>query len=327
MAYQRKVPEVSGTFALREFKGRWGAYWFPSGAPIPSDIEPLRLWNSQDIKKHLEDNFSRAELLNKASELGITMPSLSSKPSKSSVAHAMSAFLSKPLDTGFMTSKTPLMALSGETRDDTLRYIQGELAEYDKHRTKVEAKREDRKALKAANKLKADTSKEGRALVKKILTLTPAEIVQLKQILKEDGDFPDFSDTDATSLSSENEDNRNIRYVRVVVTNIPHVSPNTVVIDCKRDEIVYESKCRLFSDIFSEKDAEALAVSLSFVPLGSSDGIEIDNHATWGRIDTKGDDVVEVAVAALEKEFRGNSLQVLHACNLWKQGISVTSCL
>ena len=50
------------------------------------------------------------------------------------------------------------------------------------------------------------------------------------------------------------------------------------------------------------------------------ESIEIDSHATWGRIDIEGDSLVEVAVAALQKEFSGQFLAGFRCVQLVETG-------
>ena len=302
MAYQSKVPVHSGTFSLREFKGRWGAYHFPAGTAPPADIEPFRLFDIQAIKKHLEDNFSRAEMLNKAEALGVAVTSSSgSKPTKSSVAHAMACFLSKPLDPNYEADTRPYLGVKPtfEENDDKHRFIESLKAELEKCLPKKEVKKMHKQAMVETLRMFNAPTEDDKKLLGLMQTMSPADIIKLKKLAL--ACVGRSESNSGTESETEPEDNRNIRYIRVVVSNIPRISPNTAIILCKADESVYESKLRLFTDIFNEKDAEALAVSLSFVRLGSSEGI--DNHATWGRVDTEGDGVVEVVAAALENEY------------------------
>ena len=79
---------------------------------FPRSVEHFRFGSSKVVGGHTASQ--REQMLNKASELGVTIPSTSGpKPTKS----AMADFLSKPLATDFMTSKSPLMVMSGETRN------------------------------------------------------------------------------------------------------------------------------------------------------------------------------------------------------------------
>ncbi|CAE7363388.1 unnamed protein product [Symbiodinium sp. CCMP2592] len=195
MAFQHKLPSYQGKFMVLQHGSRWGAYFLPAGLPsLPTDASPFRLWDTAIVQTHLLDSFTRNELTRKADELNVALPA--GKLNKTTLSGILANYLTKPLDAEFANSTTPMGALPVTRDSDALRFLETQNAEISKGITKEENKKCKRLAKKVVNVLLHDTDPDAQKLVKQLLSLSPSDIVSIRNMISEGIPMALSSDTD-----------------------------------------------------------------------------------------------------------------------------------
>lgn len=158
------------------------------------------MWDIGEVRSCLNATFSRNELVKKADEMDISLPS--GKPSKGTVVQIVAEKVTQPLDTSFASSTVPIMEhrRTPEGKDDKERYIRSTMAKLSKKVTKTQRKKILNVAFKEVVRMLTCPTDEDKAMLEMIYKLTPSDLTLLQKF----ADDPSILETE-TETETETE--------------------------------------------------------------------------------------------------------------------------
>ena len=115
--YQSVHPIEEGKFVIKQEGSRFAAYLVPSNLPaMPSDLSPFRMYNAEEVKKHMMDIHNKAQLQDLCDKTGVR-PEQRTK--KSSVAQCLADELVRELDLSTAIEEAQALESAGKLKEAT----------------------------------------------------------------------------------------------------------------------------------------------------------------------------------------------------------------